>query len=577
MKKVLVFALVLVALVLLAGCGGGGNSNNNGGGNGGNGTVTVNPPNKPRVSFGPFVDPTQNPDNGSKATPDKVAQLLAIMRQYSIIGTKFYSCAPLLNSTQTEESIARALGFTDIVGSSWLNKNATTNAQENGYLNAEINNGNVDLAIAGCEALHRGDLTPAQLLVYINQVKLVAAAKGVPVTTDDVYDEILAHPEVVAACDKIAINIYPFWDGVSIDNAFTTFLAHYNAVKAKYPGKEIIIGETGWPSAGNTVGQAVPNPANALKYAEQILNWSNATGVKCYYFEAFDEPWKVANEGPQGAHWGLWDKDGVLKPGLLNIFNETPSYTGPIVPVTPTVNIANASFPEGNTVNTVQIPVTLSTTTTNSVTVHYSTTNGTAVAGTDYVATSGQLTFAPGTTSQNISVQIQGDYVYGSDKTFQITLSGAQNANLGTATATITITNDDSQLNFTYTPIPGVPQAVNDLGQLICQKQRDEVTPGGNEAAPGYSAYDQTVFENSGQLTQIVNTVKADARFAAAVASIRALPTATQNTVFAAYATPLYPTWGMNGHIGDDGTTNAGYAVEGEIATALTNAVKTAL
>ena len=138
--------------------------------------------------------------------------------------------------------------------------------------------------------------------------------------------------------------------------------------------------------------------------------------------------------------------------------------------------------------------------------------------------------------------------------------------------------NSDNGPSFTYTPIVGVPQAVNDLGQLIDQKQRNVVTPGGSEWAPGYSSYDQSVFESSSSnLTNIVSAVKADPKFAAGVAAIRNLPVETQTIVFAAYSRPLYPTWAMNGVISDAGTTDAGYTVEGEIATALTNAVKSAL
>ena len=135
----------------------------------------------------------------------------------------------------------------------------------------------------------------------------------------------------------------------------------------------------------------------------------------------------------------------------------------------------------------------------------------------------------------------------------------------------------DNLPSFTYTPIPGVPQTVNDLGKRICQEQRNVVTPGGDEWGPGFSSYDQSVFDGSGKLAKIVSDVTGSSTFKNGVAAIRALPAETQSLVFGSFGTPLYPTWGMNGHIGSDGTTDAGYAVEGEIATALTNAVKAAL
>lgn len=136
----------------------------------------------------------------------------------------------------------------------------------------------------------------------------------------------------------------------------------------------------------------------------------------------------------------------------------------------------------------------------------------------------------------------------------------------------------DSDLpEITYAPIAGVPQPVNDLGKRICQEQRKVVTPGGTQWSPGFSWDDKTAFDSSSELSNIVNKVKASAVFSAGVASIRTLSSADQQRVFTKYMTPLYPTWAMNGHIGSDGTTDAGYQVEQEIATALTDAVKAAL
>ncbi len=133
------------------------------------------------------------------------------------------------------------------------------------------------------------------------------------------------------------------------------------------------------------------------------------------------------------------------------------------------------------------------------------------------------------------------------------------------------------QPTFTYSPIAGVPQAVNDLGCLIDQEQRDVVTPGGDEANPGFSDADQQAFDGSGRLSQIVEAVTGSLIFAAGVAALGPLPTNEQSSVLASYAQPLFPTWAMNGVVSSAGTTAAGYAVEQTIATALANAVRNAL
>jgi len=128
-----------------------------------------------------------------------------------------------------------------------------------------------------------------------------------------------------------------------------------------------------------------------------------------------------------------------------------------------------------------------------------------------------------------------------------------------------------------YKPIQGVPQTVNDLGKMFAQEQCDVVTPGGSEYSPGFSDDDRTKFQKSGDLEKVIARVKDSATFKTGVAIIRKMSADQRAAVFTAYERPLYLTWGMNGRIDDNGTTNAGYDVELEIAKALTNAVKKAL
>ncbi len=127
-----------------------------------------------------------------------------------------------------------------------------------------------------------------------------------------------------------------------------------------------------------------------------------------------------------------------------------------------------------------------------------------------------------------------------------------------------------------YTPDPTLPVAVNNLGRLIAQKQRDVVKPGGDVYNPRFSAADQSQFDSSNRLQQIVSDVTRSSTFTSGVAALKTLSTTKQQQVLTNFAQPEDPTWAQTGQIGD-GTTDAGQMVEIEIATALTNAVKTAL
>jgi hypothetical protein len=91
------------------------------------------------------------------------------------------------------------------------------------------------------------------------------------------------------------------------------------------------------------------------------------------------------------------------------------------------------------------ISVNLNTTAAQTVTVQYATSNGTAMPGSDYTATSGTLIFSPGQTSKVVSLPILEDELLESDETFNVTLSAPTNAGLGSPSVhMVTIAANDS-------------------------------------------------------------------------------------------------------------------------------------
>ena len=111
----------------------------------------------------------------------------------------------------------------------------------------------------------------------------------------------------------------------------------------------------------------------------------------------------------------------------------------------PTISLSGTSLSEGNFGSSnATVTVSLSATYNQTVSVNYATVDGTALAGSDYTATTGILSFAPGETSKTIQTPVLGDTAVENDETFQIQLSGAANAVLGSNAATVTLTNDDA-------------------------------------------------------------------------------------------------------------------------------------
>ena len=100
----------------------------------------------------------------------------------------------------------------------------------------------------------------------------------------------------------------------------------------------------------------------------------------------------------------------------------------PVLSITPTVRVGEG--PAGSTTQA-SLTVSLSAASSQTVTVAYSTADGTAKAGSDYTAQTSTLSFAPGETSKILTVPILGDTVTEADETFTLTLANSQNATLG--------------------------------------------------------------------------------------------------------------------------------------------------
>ncbi len=111
----------------------------------------------------------------------------------------------------------------------------------------------------------------------------------------------------------------------------------------------------------------------------------------------------------------------------------------------PRLSITANPYTEGNSgIGNASIIVSLSAASSQTITVNYTATDGSAQVGSDYQAQSGILTFAPGQTSQSISLPVLGDTTVEPDETVQISLSNPANAQLpANPTASVMIRNDD--------------------------------------------------------------------------------------------------------------------------------------
>jgi Calx-beta domain-containing protein len=113
----------------------------------------------------------------------------------------------------------------------------------------------------------------------------------------------------------------------------------------------------------------------------------------------------------------------------------------------PGISITDVTVTEGNSgIVTATFQVNLSAPSTQPVTVTFITANGTANAGTDYVGTSGTITFDPGGTTKTITVVVEGNNTLELDKTFVVNLTSATTGFIADGHGVGTIVNDDGPL-----------------------------------------------------------------------------------------------------------------------------------
>jgi glucan 1,3-beta-glucosidase len=162
--------------------------------------------------------------------------------------------------------------------------------------------------VVGNEVLLRGELAAADIAAALREVK---AATGLPITYADVWEFWLRNRELAAAVDFITIHILPYWEDfpIAADRAAAHVDEIRSRVTAAFPGKEILIGEVGWPSAGRMREGALPSRANQAHVLEEVMARARVKNYRVNLIEAFDQPWKRYLEGTVGGYWGLFSSD----------------------------------------------------------------------------------------------------------------------------------------------------------------------------------------------------------------------------------------------------------------------------
>jgi exo-beta-1,3-glucanase (GH17 family) len=209
----------------------------------------------------------------------------------------------------------------------WLSSSPKDNAKEiaAGIAEANAHPDTITRVIVGNEVLLRRDLSVDDL---IKQIDYVHARVKQPVAYADVTDFWRQFPQVAPHVDVVMIHFLPYWEDkpLNVDAAIAEIRSTTDEFKKLFPGKQISIGETGWPSRGRWRADAAPSRVNEAVFLREFVTLARQEGVDYNLIEAFDQNWKYQDEGVAGANWGIWNAHRVQKFPLSGGVVEHPDW-----------------------------------------------------------------------------------------------------------------------------------------------------------------------------------------------------------------------------------------------------------
>jgi exo-beta-1,3-glucanase (GH17 family) len=131
--------------------------------------------------------------------------------------------------------------------------------------------------------------------------------------------------DLVPELDFLSLHTYPVWEYKHIHEALDYTKDNIASVARLYPGKTLVITEAGWCTNSNGRGMNAEHAVQELQalYYRDLMAWTQAEGLLCFVFEAFDEPWKGSSDPLEPEkHWGLFTVDRRPKLVMKDVYAE---------------------------------------------------------------------------------------------------------------------------------------------------------------------------------------------------------------------------------------------------------------
>lgn len=277
-----------------------------------------------------YPDCLANPASQNNVTRDVavLSQLTNTLRLYGTDCNQTELLIHAINQLEMNDTIKIWMGV-------WQDGNATTNARQLSQMWDILDNyGDSPFkgVIVANEILYRKEMTATELGNLLSEVRTNITNKGMslPVATSDLGDDWTS--ELAKMSDYIMSNIHPFFGGVNAKDAAAwtySFWENNNGDYFKSDLSKNIIAETGWPSQGGTdcgTTEVTDCPDASVAGIDEMNQFMSdwvcqalENGTQYFWFESFDEPWKISyDSGDENweDHWGIMDVNRKLKNGV---------------------------------------------------------------------------------------------------------------------------------------------------------------------------------------------------------------------------------------------------------------------
>lgn len=255
------------------------------------------------ITYSPYTK------SGQCKTASEVASDIAKLRSFNLIRLYSVDCSGIQNvvsAMSSSQKLYLGVWSIDNLDSDLSNMAQQVNSGSRGW-NA------VHTVAIGNELVNAGTKTASQVRNAVNEArqwfKLNAPSYNGYIVTVDTLAAVMADSLMCDISDYLAVNCHPYFSGVEALTSGSWLKQQVAQLKSHCNnGKDILVTESGWPSFGNTVGEAVPSLQNQFSAVRSL---GNVMGSEVIMFTMYNDYWKNPGSWNVEQHWGIYGDPSV--------------------------------------------------------------------------------------------------------------------------------------------------------------------------------------------------------------------------------------------------------------------------